>query len=439
MWKLTISTILLGGLLLVLGRRTRYHKLLSAAGVLVLWLGLTGIWGYLRAGVAGILLLTVPSLATFVGLLYFFAPYLLPLSDPGQRKDAFKALRAWVLGTNFPYYLIHSNQWGANKVEQQRQMGGRPFAKFLSGPGVVISRCDHAPVISDGVKFKGVKRPGLSFLGFADRVTQAIDLREQLRAFKVEARTKDGIGVSVLAFAPFRIDCGEMRPKLGQPFPFRARSAFLALHKAQFIEHKGKGQTPERMEVHDWDDLPRVLGTRILCNIIAEYRFDDLCAPYRLTDDPRKEIIGRFKKELKKELRDYGIQLMGGGISNILPTEEKSRQIFEQRIRAWQAYWVRRVMQRQAEGQRSRMRQIEKARAKAQVEAIRAISDRLSRLKERRGMVSPEEIVDLFIDVIQTMAVQPLARRLLPKTALEPLREARHRIGEQGAKGKGGE
>jgi regulator of protease activity HflC (stomatin/prohibitin superfamily) len=316
-------------------------------------------------------------------------------------------------------------------VEQQKEMGGRPFSQILAGPGVVISRCDHAPVISDGVKFKGVRHPGASFLGFADRVAQAIDLREQLRAFTVEARTKDGIGVSVPASAAFRIDCGEAQPELGQPFPFRARSAFLALHKAQFIEHLGKGQVPERMETHYWDDLPRVLGMRILRNIIAEYRFDDLCAPYRLADDPRQEIIKRFREELRKALKGYGIQLVGGGIGNILPAEEKSRQIFEQRIRAWQAYWIRRVMQRQAEGQRSRMRQIEKARAQAQVEAIRAISDRLIRLKEGRGAVSPEEIVNLFIDVIQTMAVQPLARRLLPKSALEPLGEARRKIGKE--------
>jgi len=427
--KLTLLIIAGGSGLLFAGRR-RKQRSLTTVGVLVLWFGLTAVWGYLRDGMRGVALLTVPTVAVFLGLLYFFSAYLLPLPDPRQRRNAFRALLAWAMGTNFPYYLIHSNQWGMNKVEQQKQMGGKPFSALLTGPGVVISRCDHAPVISDGVKFKGVRRPGASFLWFAERVTQAVDLREQLRAFKVEARTKDGIGVSVLAFAPFRIDCGEAQPTLGQPFPFRARSAFLALHKAQFIEHRGKGQVPERMEVHYWDDLPRILGTRILRNIIAKYRFDDLCAPYRLADDPRDKIAQEFRRELGAQLREFGIQLRGGGISNILPTEEKSRQIFEQRIRAWQAYWVRRVMQRQAEGQRSRMRQIEKARAQAQVEAIRAISDRLIRLKEREGMVPPEQIVNLFIDVIQTMAVQPLAKRLLPKTALEPLKEVQRRIGD---------
>ena len=417
------------------------RRLLTILVALLLWLGLMAatVWiahpGDPLEWMGGTALLSGATIVTTLGLLYYFSGFLLPVRNPRRRGPVLRALIAWVLGMNHPYYLIHSDQWGERKVEEQKQMGGRAFNVFFPNSGVVISRCDHAPVISDGIKFKEIGRPGVNFLGYAERVTHAIDLREQLRAFTVKARTRDGIGVSVLAFAPFRIDCGDAEPQQGQPFPLRVRSAFQALYKAQFIEHTGKGQVPERMETHSWDDLPQVLGTRILRNIIAEYRFDDLCAPYRLANDPRKEIIKRFQKELGKELKGYGIQLRGGGISNIMPTEEKRRQIFEERIRAWQAYWVRRIMQRQAEGQRSRMRQIEKARAQAQVEAIRAISDRLIRLQAKEGPISPEQIVGLFIDVIQAMAVQPLARQLLPKGALASLEEARRKV--EGGRGKG--
>jgi len=390
---------------------------------------LTAARGAARAGLWGAILLTVPTLAVMFGFLYAVSGHLLPLRSPDQRRDAFKCLLSAILGTNRPYYLVHSDQWGPNKVERLREMGGRAFGRLFAGPGVVITRCDHIPVISDGVHFKGIRPPGVSFLHYAEAVPQAIDLREQLRAFEVEARTKDGIDVKVRAFTPFRLDCGEQRPELGNPFPFRARSAFLALHRGQFVEHKDRGQTPERTEIRYWDEIPCLFGTRILRDIIAEYRFDDLCAPYRLSDDPRSRIAEDFRRRLKATLLDYGIQLLGGGIGNLLPAEERRREIFEQRIRAWQAHWVRRVMQQQAEGQRSRMRQIEKARAQAQVEAIQAISERLARLKEARGLVSPEEIVDLFIEVIQEMATRPLARRLLPSAALKPLETARERVG----------
>jgi hypothetical protein len=240
--------------------------------------------------------------------------------------------------------------------------------------------------VSDGVTFKGVKTPGVSFIGFADSVPQAVDLRTQLRAFFVEARTKDGIGVKVLAFAPFHIDCGIDIPRLGQPFPFRAQAAFKALHKAQLIEHTDKGQVPERMEAHLWDDLPRVIGTRVLRDIIAKYRFDDLCAPYKLADDPRDEIVKEFKNQLGNELQSCGI------------------------------------------GQRSRLRQIEKARAQAQVEVVQTLSDRLIRLQETETIISSEEIVKMFIDMINQVALRPLVRRLLPDGLTDSVQQMGQRV-----------
>lgn len=389
-------------------------RLFIVFGALWAWFWLATLRGYARGGWVGVLLVSVPACIVPFIVLRVVSHYLLPLREPGQRGQAFKGLLTFVMGTNYPYYIIRSDEWDKSKVGHQTQMGGSAFGLLLAGPGVVISRCDHAPVVSDGVKFKGVKTPGVSFTAFADSVPQAIDLREQLRAFTVEARTKDGIGVKFLAFTPFRIDPGEEMPRLGQPFPFRASAAFKALHQAQLIEHTGKGQVPERMEVRLWDDLPRVLGTRILRDIIAEYRFDDLCAPYQLAEDPRTQIAKDFRERLSNELKECGIKLVGGGVSNLLPAEKNRRQIFEQRIRNWQVHWVRHVMQQQAEGQRSRLRQIEKARAQAQVEAIQAISNRLAQLQETEAVISPEEIVALFINVIERMAMRPWVRRLLP-------------------------
>ena len=392
------------------------------------WLVLAGLWawswgtpliGYWRGGWIGALLISIP---TFVGPAFVFyrtARYLLPLRDESQHAQALRAFVTFLLGTHYPHWLIHSDEWRLNKVEQQTQVGGSAFVPTLAGPGVVVSRCDHTAIVSDGVDFKGAPSPGLNFTGYATNVPQAMDLRVQLRAFHVEARTKDGIGIKVLAFTPFQLDCGSEVPQLGEPFPYRASSAFKAYHQAQLIEHSGKGQVPERTETLLWVDLPQQIGTRVLRDILAKYRFDDLCAPFRLVEDPRTKIADEFKYRLKKELKPCGINLVGGGISNLLPAEASRRQIFEQRIRSWQVRWVRRVMELQAEGQRSRLRQIEKARAQAQIEAIQAISERMSKIEDMHGGISSEDIFTLFIDVINQMAVRPLVRRLLPENVAE--------------------
>jgi len=413
-WLRFISMLGLIEVMLLVGGLVSKRRMFYIVAALWAWFWLAAIRGYTHGGWTGVLLIAVPAYVVPIIVLRIVSHYLLPLRDSSQRNQAFKSLLTFVLGTNYPYYVVNGDEWGLDKVEHQTRIGGSAFGALLAGPGVVISGCDHAPVVSDGVTFKGVKTPGVSFTGFANSVPQAIDLRTQLRAFQVEARTKDGIGVKVLAFTPFRIDCGNEIPRLGKSFPFRAKAAFEALHKAQLIEHTGKGQIPERMEAHLWDDLPRVIGTRILRDIIAKYCFDDLCAPYKLADDPRNEIIKEFKKQLDKELKSCGIKLVGGGISNLMPDDKHKRQVFEQRIRSWQVHWVRHAMQLQAQGQRSRLRQIEKARAQAQVEVVQTISNRLIRLQETETIISSEEIVKIFIDIINQMAVRPSIQRLLP-------------------------
>jgi hypothetical protein len=78
-------------------------------------------------------------------------------------------------------------------------------------------------------------------------------------------------------------------------------------------------------------------------------------------------------------------------------------------------------MHQQAEGHRSRLRQIEKARAQAQIDVIRELSNRLARLQETKTVISSGEIVDLFIDMIKQMAARPTVRRLLPSGTAQSL------------------
>ena len=409
---LTVGILGVGGLVLGVVMRSR---LVAIVGVVWSLFWFVAIRGYVRAGWPGVLYLTLPTFVLPGAVMYYVSRYFLPLQDKEQRSQALSTFLSAIVGTNRPYYVISEKEWGKEKVISQPQIKGNAFGQILAGPGVVLSRCDHAPVISDGVKFKGVKTPGVNFISFGDTVPQAVDLREQLRAFNVEARTKDGIDIRVLAFTPFRIDSGQAIPQLGEPFPFRQSAAFKAIHTAQLIEHKGKGQIKERMEDHLWDELPPILGRRVLRDIISQYRFDDLSAPYQLDRDPRVDIAAQFRDRLRQELAPCGIKLVGGGISNLLPAERSRREIFEQRIRRWQVHWVRYVMNKRSEGQRSRLRQIETARAQAQVEAIQAISERLARLEDAQSTISSEEICNLLIDVIQQMAVRPLVKRLLPE------------------------
>lgn len=338
----------------------------------------------------------------------------------------FKILSDWLFGRttedreglvqNYPIWVVTRAPREEDRIEER--LPGDPLAQFASGQGVILTDCDMAVAVSTGMKFKGVLGPGLIFTDFAERPTQTVDLRPQLRAFWVQAMTRDGIQVKVLAFTPFQIDRGDQQPQLGEPFPFRRSAAFKAIHAQMRLLPESSDQ-----EKLSWDEIPRLLGTRILQDILSRYRFDDLYAPYGLGEEPPRLAIAReFRERLKRELEPLGIQLLGGGISNILPVKE---EVMRERIRTWQAEWVRQILVRQAESQRERLWRIEQARAEAQANLILTLGERLAELDRSESPVSPEEVVREFLRVLEEMAQQPMMRRYLPREIADEARRLR--------------
>lgn len=398
-----------------------------------LGLGLAGmIWGVtiLRAlppalAVGSIVGGVVLFLLFLMGSLFLLGGYVLPFPPPdprGQKErlrsrlqnhsTAFKILLDYVSGVHYPFWVVTREPREEDKIEERGE--GDAMTMFAIGNGIIISDCDHAVAVSDGIKFKGVQGPGLSFTGFADRPMRTLDLRPQLRAFTVQGLTRDGIQVKVLAFTPFQIDRGEQQPRLGAPFPYRKSAAFLAVH-SQMMAVAGGPDHPQ----HAWDELPRLYGTRILQDILSQYNFDDLYRYDPGEEPPRIRIAREFRERLRDELACFGIHLIGGGISNLLPVRE---EVLRERVRNWRAEWVRRILVRQAEGQQERLWRIEQARAEAQARLILALGEQLAELDRPDTPVTPQKILDQFLKILEEMTQQPMMRRYLPRETPEELR-----------------
>jgi len=356
----------------------------------------------------------LPACLLFGLGLWLVAGYLLPPSARDQRWKALRCLLSFTIRTNYPYYVIVD---AADEEERLvERVPGRAARRFTSnenydivGPGLVLSGCDYAVVITDGLKFKGAQGPGVVFTGRYDRPVQTIDLRPQLRILHVEALTKDGIAVKVPTFAPCQIEAGGEQPSLGRPFPYRKSAVFKAFH-AQELEHV-PGGTKQRK----WYELPEMVTRRAVQGIIAGYTFDELCAPYDLFEpgeDPRSRIAAGLTEQLQKELTPLGIHVLGGGIGNLLPADEA---VLQQRTASWQADWTRKIMLRQAEGEAERLRIVEQARAEAQTSMILALGKRIEQLGAGRAAVPAEVIAGWFLEIMQEMAKRPLVRRLLPE------------------------
>jgi WD40 repeat protein len=125
---------------------------------------------------------------------------------PSRNWRAFKALVTYNLGRNLPYYTVTGGAGESGRLVERS--GGVAGGKMLTGPGISLSRAEHALVVHDGAgtKPERVFRPGFNFLDQNAKIREAIDLRYQVRAKPtVSVKTKDGIDVNVITFAAFRL------------------------------------------------------------------------------------------------------------------------------------------------------------------------------------------------------------------------------------------
>ncbi len=383
-------------LAVVVGSRLSGRR--GARCVSLMWIGycIFCAFGYQTNGAVGLITITLPSIVLFWVCVYFAAQQSLPIGHSvSHRLLAFRALLTYTLGTNYPYYDVKNRR-------VTLRVRGNPFRQFFAGPGIVMTSCDHAAVIVDGTKIKGVNDPGFSFTGGFETIGEIIDLRTQLRAFSVEALTKDGLRVKVLTFVPFRIYAGSW-PQLGKSFLFQ-KSAIFQAAQGQLVEYsraQKDGKVVETKQMHVWDERVSIVATRIIRQIISGYSFDDLCAPYQPQRNPRMEIAENFRFRLRDELRPFGIEVLGGGISNLLPVDS---QLMQQRIDNWQAEWQRRITAEIGKGEAEYIRVVESARAQARAEMIRTISEGFERAGPIDKGIPTQVLAFRFIEALEKMS-----------------------------------
>ena len=401
-WTGLVVAILLDTLLAYLVGKS-FGKERGSVFVPALWLGYCASCaiGYWAGGTLGFLTITLPSFVIFWGGLLFIAPHLLPLRDHSPWTKAYRSLVTFSLGTNFPFHVLEDR-------ELKERVPGNSVGRVFAGPGIILTDPAHVPVIWEGPKFKDVGQPGLTFTDRFETIYQTVDLRPQLRSFDVDAITKDGIRVKVLTFVPFRLSWDGQQPKLPGSFP-SDKKRILKTMWAQPVESGQK---------RAWDEIVVITATRTMRQIIGQYRFDELCECFDPGKDPRVEIREELKKRLKKELQAYDIELIGGGISNLEPEQ---RSVIDQRVKAWQAEWERKIQAVAGEGRANAIWEVERAHAQAQAALIAAIHS----VVKDRPEIDPELLTKIaalrFVEALEDMACAPHVQGALPESTAETM------------------
>ncbi len=425
----SVAVLAVGLAAAVVGKKIGGNR--GAKLVALLWLGFSSsaLVGYWIGNAPGVVVVSLATTILFWITVYILSGYLLPLQDPSERTAAFRSLLTFSLGTNYPYQVMKDR-------ELELRVEGKPFRGFFAGPGTVITGCDHIVVLTNGRNLRVAKAPGLVFTERFEVVQRVVDLRPQLRSFYVEAHTLDGIAVRVLTFAPFRVEWGDRKPEPGESFPFTGEAVFRAV-RSELVEQ-------EQDHKCNWDDLVEIHATRIMRDIICRYRFDDLClatgamvenrpdddniveryqedekpAERRGRRDPRVGIRDELVERLTLEMEEFGIEVIGGGISNLLPLD---RAVTRRRIDNWRTKWQNRMILVEADREARRTRLREQARNAVERELLVAASDMLCESLARGQDMSDELLAAAVVASLERMAANPNVKQLLSGEALPKL------------------
>ncbi len=287
----------------------------------------------------------------------------------------------------------------------------------VGGPGSIKVAPGEVAVTELNGRFYRVLGAGKHNLERFEIVYAVLDLRQQERQVTaVPLVTKDGINLHTDLHLVFRIHTGGEPATPGNPFPYDEEAVRSAAY-AQTV-------MPDN-NVRGWDTLPERMARANLGQIIRTYRLDEILRLPREDEDPYHAIQQRLARELRRVLRDRGIELL----SVVVSPFELPDEVVEQYVKNWQIDWEMQRRIQQADGKAVALEEMELARAEAEITMVQAIVEGVQRARREGHPADVSEIMALrLIDALEQMARQTQPAQRLPLAILPRLRSLREQI-----------
>jgi hypothetical protein len=124
------------------------------------------------------------------------------------------------------------------------------------------------------------------------------------------------------------------------------------------------------------------------------------------TTAPLDLIQQRIKRQLEREAEKFGLEVLAVSTGRLqLPPK-----VMEQRIKTWQADWIRQINVQQAQGGAEAERRLKNARARAQIEIIHNIMQNIDAMR-RAGTTNLTQIVMLrMIEALEEATADPIVQ-----------------------------
>jgi hypothetical protein len=274
-----------------------------------------------------------------------------------------------------------------------------------------IVRSHQALALVKGGGFSRPAGPGFVTLFKKEAIAQIIDVRKHTRSEIVKANTRDGIPIEFPIFVGFQVWQNEEAITPGDVVHHYDPDAIFHVNYAGSIID---GESKRR-----WSDLVTPIAANLFVTEIARYTLDQLYQVDSNGNGLKNEINQRVQRNLARNDRLDGIEVLSVG-SGIITLPEIIR---EQRIKKWQSQWQREIILKRAQGNAEVELRMKHARARAQIEIIQNITQSIT--NSSRSEISVTEIVALrMIEALEEAVSDVSVRALVPQPILTTMVES---------------
>ena len=292
------------------------------------------------------------------------------------------------------------------------------FAQFQAG--FVDSHL--ALALGKGTGFSRAAGPGYVRLNKGEHISDAIDLRRQVRRRELEALTRDGITLETSLSLIFHVDrAGDSDHAI--PYPHDGSSIFRLTYA------DGMGDDSEI----PWDERIGDHAVSLLVAEIARYRLDQLYQP-DVTEVADAVSAHKIAADVHRRLDEQLLRLFDCSRAEECPLEilnvsvgqmRPPPDVVEQRIRNWQNAWKRRQTLADAESRADGIRTIQEVRARALAQLIESVTENVEQMVDSDREKLSEIVMLRMTQMVDRLLQDPQVQSQAPDDIFDTVSEAR--------------
>ncbi|MFN2118696.1 MAG: SPFH domain-containing protein [Candidatus Promineifilaceae bacterium] len=282
----------------------------------------------------------------------------------------------------------------------------------LGGPGRIIIPEGNVAVSEINGRFYRVINSGKHALDRFEYIHSVLDLRPQDRTDpEVKLQSKEGLGLVTDVSVTFKIDSPDSNTSIEQPFPYDVETVRLLAYNESNLPN-GK--------ISSWEDNALVTVRGSLYASVSSFSLDQLLQDELTQIGTHLTIRRDVERDARVKLREQGIDLIRVRIGGFRFSDD----VTELRIQNWRTEWENQARLIRAEGEARALEEMEMARANAEIDLVKAISEGIQQARRQGYQGNIREIVSLrFIELLEKMAIESGNEVRLPDKLLPQLQD----------------